>query len=653
MNKSLILLFLACCSFQLTAQKKTLKGINALQEENFGLAKQYFYQDFRKDSCSASFGLSIYFLTPYSYQPDSAYCYLQMATLKWQTASEAHRESMKKVLLISDTSLLRLWRALAWAEFNEVKLMPTLPALERVLLRYASRFDDIGVQATELRDSIAYNDALSLNQSIALSKFIEQYPKAKQVNEAKRYLERLIYTEQTQENTEAVLFSFTQNYPNSPYIEEVWRRIFALYKKEQLLSQFSVFIAQYPAAPQVYIDEAWRQIYKLYMRPYSVEKLTQFKSDYPAYPFMQDLVEDGFLLQKNLYPFIAAEQYGYMDAEGKIIIEPQYQEANAFIEDFAIVAKNDKYGLINKKNEPITDFTYLDISVVKTGYVAEDSTGYFLSNFQGKWQHNGPLQWEELQQMLAAFEGDQDTLTPNQAPIFEKITQNGKIGLKKAGKVILPAKYDEVYFGNTNDWIIAKVGKILHYFDATGKRQEINGIEWFANANELAFFSLKGFAVFCKGNKYGLIDKKGKVVVKNTYDAAQPSFQDFYPFQVSGKWGLVSTEAQVLLPFQYQRITPFSPYGFLIEQNGNIGLFNVSGKWVLQPEFRAIKKMDNDFFLIENEAGLGIANTAGTILVPCAYQRIVRFDENTFQLYSSGILAYYLLQENKLVQLQQ
>jgi len=174
----------------------------------------------RKDSCSASFGLSIYFLTPYSYQPDSAYCYLQMATLKWQTASEAHRESMKKVLLISDTSLLRLWRALAWAEFNEVKLMPTLPALERVLLRYASRFDDIGVQATELRDSIAYNDALSLNQSIALSKFIEQYPKAKQVNEAKRYLERLIYTEQTQENTEAVLFSFTQNYPNSPYIEE-------------------------------------------------------------------------------------------------------------------------------------------------------------------------------------------------------------------------------------------------------------------------------------------------------------------------------------------------------------------------------------------------------------------------------------------------
>jgi hypothetical protein len=51
-----------------------------------------------------------------------------------------------------------------------------------------------------------------------------------------------------------------------------------------------------------------------------------------------------------------------MNSQGKITIAPEYGDAGPFVEGLAVVLKGEKYGVINKKNEPVIDFIYDEIS---------------------------------------------------------------------------------------------------------------------------------------------------------------------------------------------------------------------------------------------------------------------------------------------------
>ena len=232
---------------------------------------------------------------------------------------------------------------------------------------------------------------------------------------------------------------------------------------------------------------------------------------------------------------------------------------------------------------------------------------------------------------------------------YERLERNGKVGINKLGKVILPAKYDEVIAIKGAAFLIAKQGKVLHYFDTTGKRLELNGLEWFLSAPELAPFSTAGYAVFSKAAKLGLMDTKGKVLIKNSYDGAQAVFGGLWPVQQKGKWGLITLDSKVLLPIEQQKILPFAPFGFLVEKERGLGLIDTTGKWLLQPEFNTIKLLESTYFLVENSSGLGLYSARGELLLPCAYQRIVRFDPDTFQLTTSEGLLYYLVSEQKTI----
>ena len=652
MKKYFVLGIIISTNFVLNAQKYTQKGILALEQDNFGLAKELFEKEFKKDSCSANFGLAHYYMAPYTFEADSAFLYLTRARQNWQALGVKEKAKRQAVLQISDSVFNNIFNELALEEFKNAEVNLSIALLEKFSLRYGEHFAQFNHMAINLRDSLAFRDASNLNTAKAFENFIVKYPNAKQLANAKSQFELLHYSEQTNTDTEAALFDFININPASPYIEDAWRRIYEKYKAAKKLDLFLTFLEKYQAAPSLYKDEAWKQIYKLYMQPYSAEKLAQFKIDYPNYPFSQDLEADGSLLLKKLYPFIENNLYGYMDAEGKIAIAAQYEEANAFVEGLAIVAFKERYGLINKKNEIIVPFDYLDISPSSSGYIAEDSSGYYILNFQGKKQQSNAQQWEELQQTLTALDWQEQITPTTSVSLYEKVTQNGKFGLKKAGKTILPIKYDELFFKGENDYILARNGKALLYFDPTGKKIEINGLEWFAAASELAMFSQDGVAVFCKGNKFGLLDKKGKVILKNSYDAVQAPFEGLYPFQQTGKWGVLGSDAQLKIPFNYSRITVLVPNGFLLENENGLGLMNKEANWLLEPAFKTIKRFENDFFLVENENGLGLYKSNGSLLLPCAYQRIVKFDDNTFQLTNSKGLTYFLLAENKIVALQ-
>ncbi|MEY4287262.1 MAG: hypothetical protein RL511_1348 [Bacteroidota bacterium] len=650
MKKGFILTILFCLTSFIWAQKNTRKGLAALQAHNYGIAASYFQKDLTKAPIAASYGWAMYYQTPLFYQADSAFSYLSQLENQLKTCDSTARQKLQTDLCFSDTTIAVLFTRLAMREFQATLNSTNLEDFEKFMQRYGQRFPSLQLEALQKRDSIAFELAIAKQQSAALEDFLMRFPTAAQCAEAKELYEKLLYQERTQDNTEEALASFIVLFPRSPYVAEAWSRIYAKYAQQQTISSLYGFVQKYPHAPQA--DLAWKQVYKLYMQPYSVEKLAQFRLDFPTYPFLSDLAQDGALLMKKLYPFLREGYYGFMDEIGKISIPAQYEAASAFYDGLAIVAKHNFYGLINKKNEPIVSIKYLDITFNENGFILEDSVGFFLSDMQGKFLQKEPMQWEELQQTLAALNWQEATSSEDKKSLYELVERNGKKGLNKNGKVLLQPKFDEIITSSESVLIITKQGKGVFYFDSTGKRLEINGLEWFLNAPELAKFSNEGIAVFSKSTKLGLMDTKGKVLVKNVYDAAQVVFGGLWPVQQKGKWGLISLDGKVVLPFEQQKILPFPPFGFLVEKESGLGLIDTTGKWLLQPEYKTIKHLESAYFLVENQNGLGLCSSNGAVLLPCGYQRIVRFDPDTFQLTSADGLLYFLIPELKIIRLQ-
>jgi hypothetical protein len=647
MTKNAILLLLLFFSTFVLSQRNTQKGLAALQAHNYGIAASYFQKDLTKSPIAASFGWATYYQTALFYQADSAFSYLSQLEKQLKTCDSAARQKLQADLSFSDTTIAALFTRLALREFQATLSSANLEDFEEFMLRYGQRFPALQAEAAQKRNALSFELAVNAHTSIALAEFLSNYPAANQQKEAQKLLDQLLYQERTQANTEEALSSFITSFPESPYLNEAWGRLYAKYAQNETIVSFSAFINTYPQAPQV--EYAWRRIYQLYMQPYSVEKIAQFKEDFPSYPFLADLAQDGELLTKQLYPFLQTGAYGYMDSDGQVRIAAQYEAASPFYDGLSIVAKNNFYGLINKKNEAITPLRFIDISANANGFVLEDSAGFYMADTRGKLLQKEPLQWEELQQTMGALDWQQDSEQKPYMSPYERLERNGKVGINKLGKVILPAKYDEVIAIKGAAFLIAKQGKVLHYFDTTGKRLELNGLEWFLSAPELAPFSTAGYAVFSKAAKLGLMDTKGKVLIKNSYDGAQAVFGGLWPVQQKGKWGLITLDSKVLLPIEQQKILPFAPFGFLVEKERGLGLIDTTGKWLLQPEFNTIKLLESTYFLVENSSGLGLYSARGELLLPCAYQRIVRFDPDTFQLTTSEGLLYYLVSEQKTI----
>jgi len=642
-----IFLFFCFLSTLVIAQKNTLKGLTALQDANYGLARSYFQKENSKSPIAARYGWSQYYMSSYGFDADSAYLYLTLfeqayASLDLDINTKA---KLQTKLSLQDSIIDSLFRHLATQELQVLKVDPKISRLEVFMQRYGQKYPDYLQTSTSLRDSLAFDLALTAHSAAAYQEFILRYPFAKQYEEAKRRFELLLYKEQTQQNRESDYFAYITKYPDGPYVEEAWKRLYDKYIQMGTIESFSSFIENYPKAPQIGL--AWRQIYRLYMRTYSVEKLKSFEADYPNYPFIEDLEKDGELLLKQLYPFIEGQKYGYIDAAGKEIIPAQYDDVSAFVEGLAIVSKETKYGLINKRNEAILPFKYLDVSIGKGGFIVEDSVGYMLLDSQGQFIQKDPIEWEELQQVLTAYNWQVVEVTDSQQNRFEIEERNGKMGVTRKSKTILSFKYDEVAYTEENPMFIAKQGRNLLYFDTTGKRIDFTGLDWFLNANELASFTKDGYAVCSKAGKLGLMDQKGRILIKHAFESAQPFWGGAWAVQQNGKWGLIGLDSKVILPFKNQKIIPFPPFGYLVDDAGGLGLISTSGKWILKPEYKTIKLIDDTYFLLEDAGGLGLCSSNGLVLVPCQYQRIVRYDENSFQLTTSEGLVYFLIDDQK------
>ena len=96
----------------------------------------------------------------------------------------------------------------------------------------------------------------------------------------------------------------------------------------------------------------------------------------------EEYYEDARLMIDGTYAAVQKDgKWGFIDAEGKVVIEPQYDDARSFSNGYAAVQKDGKWGFINSDNEMVIEPEFEDargFNSLMRSFVKKEEKWYLL-----------------------------------------------------------------------------------------------------------------------------------------------------------------------------------------------------------------------------------------------------------------------------------
>lgn len=227
----------------------------------------------------------------------------------------------------------------------------------------------------------------------------------------------------------------------------------------------------------------------------------------PSYTKIESFSEGIFKISQTIYidgtdgPH-GYSWYGYMNKNGKIILEPkeEIRRAEDFSDGLACIGKGvgeAKYGYINSKGKQVIDYIYDQAYSFKNGYaiVRKGSEGAVI---------------DKKQNIIQSFAADNIESFNIEAGIVVFV-KNKKYGfINFLSKKIINPQYDYLDICETG-----KNSECLILFKQNGKYGYLDvqgNILATAQFDETYRFD-NGTALVCANKQYGMIDSKGKIIV--------------------------------------------------------------------------------------------------------------------------------------------
>lgn len=642
MKRNLIFLsfiLFALFSFDTFGQKNIEKGFADLTNKNFGLANEHFRSGLKKSGSIACYGLSKLYISKDYRNLDSAYFYALKSDSLWQLVPEKLKVTWKGEFSFDKSVIEGHQQVVSQLVFDQIQVNPTVFAWNQFIEKHPL-FPSKNT-AIYLRDQLAFELAKEQKTSISLRLYMDSLPESSFVTKAQHLYYDLEYAEMTADEKLTSFVRFYENCPSNSHLMEAAKEIYRLATINHTLEEYVQFVRTYKSNP--YDKEAWRNVYKIYLKEYSEEKYAAFQKEFPDYPFMQELSVDIDLFQMKLYPVVLNGKYGYMNAQGKLIVPAIYNEVAPFQDGLAVVSKEELFGIIDKKNQVVVDFQYDEVSEFTSNRaIVRKGEKYAVINRSGKLIF--PLEFDDISliaQNLYTVVQDGKSKTYNSNFQEALFGAGSNVELNFSARMSMKHPEFELVgdLDQKSNRAVVKVAGQLNYIDSLGKVTLTAPLEWFADALNVAKFT-NGFAVFRKKEKFGLIDVNGKVIQKPIYEASGP-YTGFWSVKDKGNWALLDVKGKVILPFEYDFIRFTPDLGYLIGKVDKFGLFNAAGKMLLPVSFSNIKLFEDAYFLVSNEDKFGLFLKDGKELLPIQYERIQRFDSESLVLLQDGRMTYF------------
>ena len=328
------------------------------------------------------------------------------------------------------------------------------------------------------------------------------------------------------------------------------------------------------------------------------------------------------MADRCLFPFFLRQgksrtrcKVGYMDRDGRTVIDPVFSDGTGFSEGFAAVKVGKSWGVIDVTGSFVIPANLPDFCYFHDGLAR-------LSMKKGK-------EWKS-----AVIDPTGKVVVP---PVYDYVGRfidglalirigecaESRFGfINKTGQEVIPPKFhgaQEFSEGLAaarvaNLWgYIARSGvfKIMPRFEAT--RQGLRSIE----DTEAGKFS-EGLAPAWSGKAYGFIDSNGEFVVAPDFDKANSFREKRALIQQQNRFGFLDRSGNIAVTPHFTRARDFSEGLAMVGEKDwkqddvpLCGFIDIDGNVVIKPKFWGGSRFRNGLCFVWTETSLGYINREG------------------------------------------
>lgn len=283
---------------------------------------------------------------------------------------------------------------------------------------------------------------------------------------------------------------------------------------------------------------------------------------------------------QSLFPFKKGDVWGYMDSTGKEIIAPQYPMAGFYYEGLAYVQIGEALGFIDITGKEVIKAIYPSAYIFNEGFASvmiDEDWGAINSKGELVVEavyaapflfHNNLARFKQERGLFSTYgfiNTKGDTVI---YPQFEKVSEFSD-GLCMASK----DGYKYGYINTSGEWVIEPTFEI-------GASMKIGGEYDFSEKD----FS-SGYVAIQKEDKYGVMDKSGKMVLDYKYAFIGKFSEGLAPAKKDSLYGYMDIKGNWIIKPKYNGAEMFS-HGLAAVSKGPFleelwGFIDHSGKEVI------------------------------------------------------------------------
>lgn len=251
---------------------------------------------------------------------------------------------------------------------------------------------------------------------------------------------------------------------------------------------------------------------------------------------------------------------GYIDTNGRMVIEPMYDDCTPYFNGFSSVKKNARWGLINRSGRLVIDCLYDCPLGYSEGLVVvcENKRWSFVDTF-------GRKVMKMPDSIIECGSFSHGTAC---------VSSGKKFGLiNTAGKITLPIAYEDLECWHEK-FIKFAVDKDKYGLMTRDGRRITPPVY-----RDLYFSGKSDVIVVSHTFGYGLIDSKGRELVPAVFEEIHPDYfgEGLMMAKLNRKCGYITLSGAVRVPFIYDDATVFSEGVAAVKKDGKWGLINKDG----------------------------------------------------------------------------
>lgn len=308
-----------------------------------------------------------------------------------------------------------------------------------------------------------------------------------------------------------------------------------------------------------------------------------------------------------LFRIKAGGKFGFINEQGKLVIEPQFDWANWFIFKNGVchAVLGERNGLINSSGEFVVE---LNQSIKSVNLFVNDVTDFDdINGKQGLISKSGDIVLPAIYKMIQS-DGNKGFIVEDTLGKFGYVRCNGEF--------IMPCQYDDVKGFEEGLMVVAKDSK-YGYVDTTG----VLVIDMVYSE---AYSFGDGFARVKDGEKWQFIDHNGNVATKFNYDEILSGFECNRAFvRYCDEIDLIDKEGAVISTIDADSVYGFHEGYASVQKNGKYGKLDSNGTFIIQPKYEKIFLTNDGLSVYEKNNNQGVIDTAGNIIVEALHEKVI------------------------------